>query len=148
SFDCREIIPLVQKLSIQSILSLPPKGQTMAVINQPIPPLAPQMPVFVSTSLPFLSRETNMERISKKVGEFFSQTLKNEFTALQEVLKGIPKGQTLPRGTYYKAQGFLARLFSSETWDEWTEPRTALGRVADEFADIITGQTNSNSARL
>lgn len=39
-----------------------------------------------------------------------------------------------------KKEGYLLRLFSQESWDEWTERKTELGRVVTVFEDFMEGQ--------
>ncbi len=43
--------------------------------------------------------------------------------------------------TFFKQQGYLARMFSKETWEEWTENRTELGRVVFELKNCLESQT-------
>ncbi len=38
---------------------------------------------------------------------------------------------------FSKQQGYLSRLFSNESWEEWSENRTALGKVASQFRNCI-----------
>ncbi len=45
------------------------------------------------------------------------------------------------QGTFFKQQGYLARVFSKETWEEWTENRTELGRVVFELKNCLESQT-------
>ena len=45
------------------------------------------------------------------------------------------------QGTFFKQQGYLERMFSKETWEEWTENRTELGRVVFGLKDCLESQT-------
>ncbi len=38
---------------------------------------------------------------------------------------------------FFKQKGYLSRLFSNESWDEWVDNRTALGKVASQFSNCI-----------
>ncbi len=38
---------------------------------------------------------------------------------------------------FFKQKGYFSRLFSNESWDEWFENRTALGKVASQFSNCI-----------
>nr|NGX59192.1 hypothetical protein [Chlamydiota bacterium] len=40
-------------------------------------------------------------------------------------------------GAFFKQKGFLSRLFSNESWEEWFENRTDLGKVASQFRNCI-----------
>ncbi|NGX60299.1 MAG: hypothetical protein KR126chlam3_01470, partial [Chlamydiae bacterium] len=38
---------------------------------------------------------------------------------------------------FFKQRGYFSRLFSRESWEEWTESRTALGKVASQLRDYM-----------
>ncbi len=38
---------------------------------------------------------------------------------------------------FFKQKSYLSRLFSNESWEEWFENRTALGKVASQFSNCI-----------
>ncbi len=38
---------------------------------------------------------------------------------------------------FFKQKGYLSRLFSNESWEEWFDNRTALGKVASQFRNCI-----------
>ncbi len=42
---------------------------------------------------------------------------------------------------FFKREGYFKRLFSGESWEEWTESRTALGWVVSHFRDCVQSQT-------
>ena len=55
-------------------------------------------------------------------------------TALQRVLeKAVREPNAVIKGALTKQEGYLKRFFSNETWQEWSQSRTALGRVVDHF---------------
>jgi hypothetical protein len=60
---------------------------------------------------------------------------------LRKVLK-IARKEFSPslRKACLKEGGYWNRLFSSESWSEWTEHRTAIGRVVSLYADFIENQ--------
>ena len=42
---------------------------------------------------------------------------------------------------FFKNEGYFKRLFTKESWEEWTENRTPLGKVASQFRDCIESGT-------
>jgi len=46
---------------------------------------------------------------------------------------------------FFKQGGYLSRLFSDESWEEWMENRTSLGKVASQFRDCIGSSTEVSS---
>jgi len=42
---------------------------------------------------------------------------------------------------FSKQEGYFKRLFSGESWEEWTESQTALGRVVSHFGECVQSQT-------
>ena len=51
---------------------------------------------------------------------------------------------------FFKQSGYFSRLFSKESWEAWTENRTALGRVVSQVRDCIESriQVESFTKRL
>lgn len=43
-----------------------------------------------------------------------------------------------------KTNGYISRLFSDESWDNWLEPRSALGQVADAHFDYVNGSISAD----
>ncbi len=41
---------------------------------------------------------------------------------------------------FFKQKGYLLRLFSNESWEEWFDHRTALGKVASQLRNCIEGR--------
>lgn len=59
---------------------------------------------------------------------------------LHEILSVMVKEKNeLIKQALIKPKGFVSRLFSSESWNEWTQDKTALGRVAGLFSDCLNG---------
>ena len=46
---------------------------------------------------------------------------------------------------FFKQRGYLSRLFSRESWEGWTENRTALGKVASHLRDCIESHVQVDS---
>ena len=46
---------------------------------------------------------------------------------------------------FFKQRGYFSRLFSGESWEEWTENRTPLGKVASHLRDCIESHTQVDS---
>jgi len=46
---------------------------------------------------------------------------------------------------FLKQRGYFSRFFSGESWEEWTENRTPLGKVTSQFRDCIESQTQVDS---
>lgn len=62
---------------------------------------------------------------------------------LQTVLKmAMSKESTYIRVALYKPKGYLGRLFFAESWEEWTESRTNLGKVVHLFTAVAEGSTH------
>lgn len=53
-----------------------------------------------------------------------------KYPHLVKILKYVNQGHWF-HDAFLKKEGYCSRLFSNETWDEWTEQRTALGRAVD-----------------
>jgi len=51
---------------------------------------------------------------------------------------------------FFKQRGYFSRLFSGESWEEWTENRTALGKVVSHLRDCIEShpQVDSFTTRM
>ncbi len=95
-----------------------------------------------------LDRQAAQERAEA----FISNLQKTQF---QQNSKGSPLQKLLERtlqlpdteeskpifavinSAFFKQRGYLSRLFSHETWEEWSENRTALGKVASLFKDCM-----------
>lgn len=113
----------------------------------------------IPEAYPVLISETNIVSCSevpcplfKKVNQFIRS---ERFPFLQAVLERVELTQddlslktiyliqnnnsTLDDEIVYRAfvkhKGYGSRLFSSETWEEWTENRTPLGRVVSNFLE-------------
>ena len=46
---------------------------------------------------------------------------------------------------FFKQSGYFSRLFSGEFWGEWTESRTALGKVASQLRDCVESRARVDS---
>lgn len=44
----------------------------------------------------------------------------------------------------YKSQGYFWRLYSNESWNEWLENRTYLGRIVSLFKDYLAGRISDH----
>src|SRR3990167_8227383 len=71
---------------------------------------------------------------------------KRDITPLKKILNLIiaEENQTI-KTALTKEKGYLGRLFSDESWDEWLEHLTALGKVVTVFEDFMENQTPSTN---
>lgn len=67
-----------------------------------------------------------------------------KFTPLKEILH---KG-SLDLDVVFKKESYFSRLFSSETWDEWTENRTALGQFLSLYRDYCENPSKQLIKRM
>lgn len=59
-----------------------------------------------------------------------------KYTPLKKIVERIAEGyENEIKHALYKDKGYFSRLFSSESWDDWTEKRTALGQVVALIQD-------------
>jgi len=80
-----------------------------------------------------------VEELSQR---FFKQTQPPELKALQKLIKVISKEGILPiRDSLFKQKGYLSRLFSNESWKDWTDNRTPIGKVIRSYCDCVTSST-------
>ncbi len=69
---------------------------------------------------------------------------------LQHIVQLSPSDETAPvfariTQAFFKQKGYFMRLFSEESWEEWTENRTALGKVAAQFRYCIQSTIELNN---
>jgi hypothetical protein len=73
---------------------------------------------------------------------FFKQTEAPELGALQELIKVVGKEGILPiRDSLFKQKGYFRRLFSNESWKDWTDNRTPIGKVIRLYCNCVTSYT-------
>lgn len=84
------------------------------------------------------------EETTSKLNRFILRALRDQSdqdgASLKTLLKWVmkEKNPTL-QAALYKPTSYLGRLFSHESWDEWAESRTALGKVVHAFAAFLEG---------
>ncbi len=101
-------------------------------------------------------RSLQVEKVNEIRGKAFLRGLEKSWKTpgeefvlksfLQRILKmsDTPENRGLAakmQGAFFKQQGYLARMFSNETWKEWTENQTELGQVVFELKNCLESQT-------
>jgi len=87
-----------------------------------------------------VSRGEFSRLLNRKFGSD-SQSLK----PLNEVFQIITEeANSFVRQSFRKKDGYLSRLFSKESWNEWVQDRTSLGRVVSLFLNHIQSSSSSS----
>lgn len=89
-------------------------------------------------------RFTDSPSGSKRVEQQpISQFLNHErYKPLNQLLNRVMREESaIIQAALYKPESYLSRFFSHETWDEWAESRTTLGKVVHLFAGLIEGSS-------
>ncbi|NGX43575.1 MAG: Serine/threonine-protein kinase StkP, partial [Chlamydiae bacterium] len=76
----------------------------------------------------------------QKNGKMSLVKLLNRISRLPDTAKNRPVTFKI-KTALFKQEGYFKRLFSGEPWEEWTEYRTALGRVVSQFGDCVQNQS-------
>lgn len=77
-----------------------------------------------------------------KIAEFFKDTSHNLSHIHQLVNSVALTGFSHMRERFYKPTGYFGRLFSDESWSEWAENLTPLGRVVSSILDNAQSSTS------
>ena len=73
---------------------------------------------------------------------FFKETKAPEVKSLNELLQFVSKNGVDPiRDKLTKKTGFLSRIFSNESWNDWLENKTAIGKVVSLYCERVTHST-------
>lgn len=88
-----------------------------------------------------------MQKICKKLSTDQKFPIRG-VKSLRRVLNVIASGENdmSIKAALIKPSGYWSRLFSRETWTEWLQPRTSLGRVVQLFIEVVEGSTSIRSA--
>lgn len=82
---------------------------------------------------------------SRKIVDFFKGT-SQRLSDLHQLVNHIAmNGISHIRESFYKPAGYFSRFFSQESWDEWAENRTTLGRVVSSIADYAQSPESQKS---
>ena len=82
------------------------------------------------------------EFINKVSQTFFKDTKAPEVKSLNELLQFVSKNGVDPiRDKLTKKTGFFSRFFSTESWTDWLEDKTPIGRVVTLYCERLTGST-------
>lgn len=115
----------------------PPSLANICALNPAKDPFAPP-PIQTAQHINLRTTEF-VEELSQR---FFKQTQPPELKALQKLIKVISKEGILPiRDSLFKQKGYLSRLFSNESWKDWTDNRTPIGKVIRLYCDCVTSST-------
>lgn len=101
-------------------------------------------PTVYSPQQPFIYKQNTIE----KAQHLFKQKLASHnelpcaFQSLNWVFTVITQEENSQiKNALKKKDGYAKRFFSTETWDEWVEDKTALGKVVSQFLNYIEGTT-------
>ena len=82
------------------------------------------------------------EFINKMSQTFFKETKAPEVKSLNKLLQFVSKNGVDPiRDKLTKKTGFLSRVFSNESWNDWLENKTAIGKVVSLYCERVTHST-------
>ena len=82
------------------------------------------------------------EFINKMSQTFFKETKAPEVKSLNELLQFVSKNGVDPiRDKLTKKTGFLSRIFSNESWKDWLEDKTPIGKVVSLYCERVTHST-------
>jgi len=81
--------------------------------------------------------------ISKISQTFFKQANAFEVKDLNELLRFVSKNgmDSIPQDALVKNNGYFTRFFSNESWQDWCENKTPLGKVVSLYCDCVTSTT-------
>jgi hypothetical protein len=107
-------------------------------------PACPPRPIMASVitfnqSSPFQAIEPSVREAKQEMlaVEFIQKISLETCSPLTQIFEMVIHRKPLPQACY-KPAGYLSRFFSGESWREWFESKTALGRVVAAFEDYIT----------
>jgi len=127
-----------------------PNGTSIWAGNQPIPtnPKADskQSNLYLSSLTKNQIAGGTTEFIDSLSLRFFNQLNAPEIKSLQELLGFVSANGVDPiRDTLNKKEGYFTRLFSNESWADWMENKTPIGKVVSLYCDSVTGSTREGS---
>ncbi len=113
------------------------------VATTPVPPFSsPILPDLASLggshTPPPLSHQHTTEKVATFVHSLQEKT-GHSLSSLQTVLDKLMEGDPEMRQALRKKEGYFHRLFSKESWEEWTQDKTPLGELIARIADYING---------
>ncbi len=81
--------------------------------------------------------------ISKISQTFFKQANAFEVRDLNELLRFVSKNgmDSIPQDALVKNNGYFTRFFSNESWQDWCENKTPLGKVVSLYCERVTHST-------
>lgn len=123
------------------------QNYSISPVSLPEVPLVPAMSNFeLGIGIDCAKTKNSPQMFLAEVCKRLERISENPITSrkakpLKQVLQLMSQDQ-LPRTALYKPQGYLSRLWSHESWEEWTESRTRLGKVVHFYASVADGSTS------